>query len=164
MIRTMSTGPILIDTGARVLPEWIDYNGHMNVAYYQLAFDQAVDVLFDGLGMDAAYRAASGQSTFALEAHICYLREVKEGDPLRFTMQLLDFDAKRIHLFSSLLHATDHFTAATYEVLSLHVSLEKRKAAVFPDTIRQQLGKVLGDHRVLPRPEQAGRVIGIRRG
>lgn len=164
MIRTMSTGPILIDTGARVLPEWIDYNGHMNVAYYQLAFDRAVDVLFDGFGLDAAYRAATGQSTFALEAHICYLREVKTGDPLRFTMQLLDFDAKRLHLFSSLQHATDHFTAATYEVLSLHVSLEKRKAAVFPDVIQQQLGKVLDAHRPLPRPEQAGRIIGIRRG
>ena len=160
----MSTGPILIDTGARVLPEWIDYNGHMNMAYYQLAFDRAVDVLFDGFGMDAAYRAATGYSTFALEAHVCYLREVKEDDPLRFTMQLLDFDAKRIHLFSTLQHATGHFTAATYETLSLHVSLERRKAAPFPEPVQQHLGKVLDAQRALPRPEQAGRVIGIRHG
>lgn len=160
----MSTGPILIDTGERVRPEWIDYNGHMNVAYYQLAFDQAVDVLFDGFGLDAAYRAATGHSTFALEAHVCYLREVKQGDPLRFTMQLLDFDAKRLHLFSTMQHATDHFVAATYEVMSLHVSLEKRKAAPFPDAIQRHLTQVLEAHRTLPRPEQAGRVIGIRRG
>jgi len=160
----MTKDPIVIDTGARVLPQWIDYNGHMNVAFYQLAFDRAVDVLFDGFGMDAAYRAATGHSTFALEAHVCYLREMREGDPLRFTMQLLDFDAKRLHLFSTMEHAAAGFTAATYETISLHVSLDQRKAAPFPDTVRQRLEQVLAAHRTLPRPQEAGRAIGIRRG
>ncbi len=67
-----------------VRPEWIDYNGHMNVAYYVLAFDLATDSFFDFLGLDEAYRETSGNSTFAVEAHITYQRELAEGDPLRF--------------------------------------------------------------------------------
>src|SRR3546814_11135356 len=68
---------------AVVLPEWIDYNGHMNVDYYLLAFDQATDLFFDHLGLGAAHRAATGGSTFAGDIHLTYRRELREGDPLR---------------------------------------------------------------------------------
>src|SRR3546814_15260526 len=70
---------------AVVLPEWIDYNGHMNVDYYLLAFDQATDLFFDHLGLGAAHRAATGGSTFAGDIHLTYRRELREGDPLRVT-------------------------------------------------------------------------------
>ena len=76
---------------------WLDDNGHMNVAYYVLAFDHACDDFLDTIGMTDAYRARSGGTTFAAELHITYQREVVAGDPLRFTSQLLGCEEKRIH-------------------------------------------------------------------
>ena len=75
-----------------VLPEWIDYNGHMNVAYYVLAFDHATDAFLDYLGLDHAYKARANVTTFVADMNVTYVREVVEGDPLRFTTQLLEHD------------------------------------------------------------------------
>ena len=74
----------------RVRKEWIDYNGHMNVGYYHVAFDTAADLFFDFLGLTAAFRALHGASTFALESHLNVLREVKEGDWLQFEARLIE--------------------------------------------------------------------------
>ncbi len=79
---------------APVEAAWIDYNGHMNVAYYVLMFDRATDTLLDRLGLGAAYRRRTNHSIYVLEAHITYEREVKEGDVLRFTSQLVDADER----------------------------------------------------------------------
>ncbi|MEK9723750.1 MAG: thioesterase family protein, partial [Rhodospirillaceae bacterium] len=78
-----------------VRPDWVDYNGHMNVAYYVLVFDHATDVLLDHIGLDAAHRTATGNSVFVAEAHVTYDQEVMEGAALRVTTQVLDTDAKR---------------------------------------------------------------------
>src|SRR6185312_10752973 len=102
---------------------WIDYNGHMNVAYYMLMFDRATDVLFDRLGLGAAYRQRTSHTLFVLEAHITYEREVKEGDMLRIATQLIDADAKRLHLFHTMYHEAEGYRAATNELLTLHVDL-----------------------------------------
>ena len=85
--------PTVIDSGETVRREWIDHNGHMNVAYYLLAFDQALDRLYDHIGIGTDYRKQTDCSTMTLESHLNYLREVTFGDPLRFTFQLLDYDA-----------------------------------------------------------------------
>src|SRR5690606_22498874 len=110
-----------------VHPDWIDFNGHMNVAYYVLAFDRATDKFFDWLGLDEAYRQATNRSTFALEQHILYLREVRLGDPLRFTTQLIDHDAKRIHYFHRMYHDREGYLAATTEIISMHIDLGRRR-------------------------------------
>jgi acyl-CoA thioester hydrolase len=144
----------------QVHPEWIDYNGHMNVAYYVLAFDHATDVFFDFLGLDEDYRMTSGNSTFAVEAHVTYQREVAEGDELRFTTQLLGFDAKRIHFIHHMYHADQGYLAATAEWLSLHVDLEQRRVAAMPEAIAERLAEVHTAHGALPVPAEVGRVIG----
>lgn len=148
---------------ARVLPEWIDYNGHMNMAFYNLAFDQALDAAYDALGMGEGYLAASGCSHFTLEAHVTYLREVAKGDPLRIDWQLLDCDAKRLHFFETMRHAQEGWLAATSEQIAIHVDMGSRRSAPFPDAIRQRLEAALAAHAALPRPPQAGHVIGIPR-
>ncbi len=142
-----------------VRPEWIDYNGHMNVAYYVLAFDHACDAFLDYVGMDEAYRASTGGSTFAVECHVTYQREVGEGDALRFSIQLLGYDEKRIHFFVRMFHADDGFLAATTEWLSLHVDLPARRAAAMPTEIASRLAEIYAVHRDLPPPPEAGRVI-----
>lgn len=144
---------------AVVLPDWIDHNGHMNVAYYLLAFDQATDLFFDHLGLDAAHREAAGGSTFAGDIHLTYQRELRQGDRLRITSQLLGFDDKRLRFFQRMYHAEEGFLAATMEGLTLYVDLARRKVAPFPADILERLAIVFAAHRDLPVPPEAGRVI-----
>ena len=153
-----TAAPLELHRG-RVLPEWIDYNGHMNVAFYILAFDHATDAFFDYLGLDSVYRERTGQSTFAVEGHVTYQREVMEGDPLRFTTQLLGYDDKRLHFLHHMFHADEGFLAATVEWLSLHVDLERRRVAPMPPVIREALAQVWASHRSLPVPDVVGKVI-----
>ena len=145
----------------RVRPEWLDYNGHMNVAYYVLAFDHACDDFLDCLGMTDSYRARSGGSTFAAEMHITYQREVLAGDPLRFTAHLLDFDEKRLHFMLHMYHAEKGYLSATSEWMSLYVDLASRRVAAMPGEITARLSAIHAAHRELPRPPEAGRVMSL---
>ncbi|MHA1600777.1 MAG: thioesterase family protein [Alphaproteobacteria bacterium] len=146
-----------------VRPEWIDYNGHMNVAYYLLAFDGAADAFFDAIGINEAYRRTARSTTFAAECHITYQREVVAGDPLRFTVQIIGFDEKRIHFLQSMIHADQGYVAATSEWMSLHVDLDSRRVAPMPKAILDRLEKIHAVHQHLPRPPEVGRSIGLRR-
>lgn len=163
MTIVLEPGKRLVVKRATVRPEWIDYNGHMNVAYYVLAFDQAVDDFFDWLGLDAAYRARTGFTTFALEAHIVYLREVKRDDPLRFEIQMLDLDDRFFHYVSLMIHDREGWVAATSEWVSAGAQLATRRLARFEPEVRARFQATLDAHRGLPRPEQVGRVMGLRK-
>jgi len=147
-----------------VQPEWIDENGHLNMGYYVVVFDRATDAFLDHIGLTREYKADHEVTTFSLESHVTYLRELHEGDPLRFETQLLAFDAKRIHYFHRMLHAEQRFLAATNELMSLHVSQATRRAAPLADSIRERLTRLLALHASLPRPAQAGRRIGLEAG
>lgn len=145
-----------------VRPEWIDYNGHMNVGYYHVVFDLATDRFTEFLGLTPEFRQRHGLTTFALEAHLNFLREVKSGDPLRFESRLLDFDAKRIHCYHEMLHATEGYLAASMETLSSVVSMATRRTATMPDNLRERMAAVKAAHAALPRPWQIGHVISAR--
>jgi acyl-CoA thioester hydrolase len=144
----------------KVEPAWIDYNGHLNMAYYNVLFDRAVDEAFTLLGCGADY-VKSGFSTFTAEAHVRYLRELQEGTPVRVTIQLLDYDAKRLHFFEQLFHAEEGWVSATSENLTLHVDMMQKKVAPFPADVTRRLAAMKASHNQLPRPEAAGRRIGI---
>ena len=151
---------------AKVLPAWIDYNGHMNVGYYHVIFDIASDSFFEYLGFTPEFRKAHNATTFALEAHLNFLREVKEGDPLRFEARLLDFDAKRIHFYQEMFHAEEGYLAASMESLSAHISQASRKVAAMPGSLQDRLATIKAAHSRLERPWQVGHVIqaaGLRR-
>jgi acyl-CoA thioester hydrolase len=155
--------PLCLHRG-RIRAEWIDYNGHMNVAYYVLVFDQGTDALLDYLGMDAAYRERTGYSTYVLESHITYERELKEGEAYRVTTQLLDADAKRLHYFEQLYREADDSLCATTEIMLIHMDMATVRSTPMPESIHQRVTSLRRAHAELPRPPQAGRVIGIRAG
>src|SRR3546814_458237 len=111
------------------------------------------------LGLGAAHRAATGGSTFAGDIHLTYRRELREGDPLRVTSQLLGFDEKRLRFFQHMYHAEEGFLAATMESLGLYVDLARRRVAPFPAAIRERLAAVFAADRDLPLPPEAGRTI-----
>jgi acyl-CoA thioester hydrolase len=145
----------------RVDPGWIDYNGHLNMAYYNVLFDRAVDEAYELLGCGPDYLRQSQHSTFTAETHIRYLRELHAGDPVRVTFQLLDYDAKRIHYFEELRHAEAGWLSATSENMTLHVDMQRKKAAPFPDAIMARLARMKAAHAHLPVPEGAGRRIAM---
>ena len=147
-----------------VRPEWIDHNGHMNVGYYGVVFDHATDAWLSHLGLDPEHRRVHRVTTFSLEAHFTYQREVVEGDRLRFTTQLLAHDAKRIHYFHRMLRESDGVLAATNEIMSLHVSEDTRRGAPMHAAVLQRIAVVDALHARLPAPAEAARVIGLRSG
>lgn len=144
-------------------PGWIDYNGHMNLAYYVLAFDHATDEFFDYIGLGVAYLEANNCSTFTLEAHVTYERELMAGDRMRFETQLLDHDAKRLHYMHMMYHAEEGYLASTNELISLHVDMTARRSSAMPRSVIDRLDQVAAAHRALRRPTQAGRVISLGR-
>ena len=147
----------------RVEPQWIDYNGHLNVAYYNVLFDRAVDEAYELLGIGPDYLKQHRHSTMVAEVHVRYLRELHEGDPVRVTVQLLDYDAKRFHVFEQLFHAVEGWVSATSESMTLHVDMTAKKVAAFPPTVVGALARMKAAPSQLPRPEAAGRRIAMPR-
>ncbi len=147
---------------AVVKPEWIDENGHMNMGYYVVVFDKATDEWLDYIGLDLAFKEANDVTTFSVESHVTYQREIGEGDPLRFTTQLFGFDAKRIHYAHEMYHAEEGFLASTNELMSFHVSNETRRSAPMAPEIQARLAEIQTAHEKLPIPSYVGRVIGLK--
>lgn len=143
-----------------VRPEWIDYNGHLNMAYYNVLFDHAVDHAFQLLGCGPDYVKERGMSFFTVEAHVCYLRELKAGDITRVQLQLLGHDAKRVRLYQELFHE-DGWLSATSESLLLHIDMSGPKAAPFPPDILAAVEALAAAQAALPAPERAGRSISL---
>jgi acyl-CoA thioester hydrolase len=148
-------------TNGAVQPEWIDINGHMNVAYYVLAFDKAVDDLWSQLGITDEYIRSGAGTTFAVECHVTYRRELREGDPYVITSEILAYDEKRIHQFQRMYHADGHFLSATAEWMNLHVDLGTRRVSPWPDFVLLALAELSGRQADARLPEEAGKKMGI---
>jgi acyl-CoA thioester hydrolase len=146
----------------RVREEWTDYNGHLNMAYYQVLFDRGCDEVFDHLGIGAAYAHSRRLTIYTAETHVCYLRELHAGATVRCSFRLLDYDEKRLHAFQEMHHA-DGWLAATCELLSLHVDMSGPTVVAFPADIMPGIQALAAAHAGLAWPERAGRVIAIKR-
>lgn len=145
-----------------VEPGWIDYNGHLNMAYYNVLFDRAVDEVYELLALGLDYVKTHAHSTFTAEVHLRYLRELHAGDPVRVTFQLLDFDAKRMHYFEALRHAEQGWLSATSENMALNVDMVAKKVGPFPDHVMERLAQMKAAHDKLPLPDGVGRRIEMK--
>ena len=127
----MTARPALVT----VRPEWVDHYGHMNLAYYVLAFDAATDALWPALRLGPAFRDR-GLGTLAAENWVAYLREVREGDPLAAESEVIAHDAKRLLLRHRLFHAAEGWESARCELLFLCVDLGRRRVTGWPEDVR----------------------------
>lgn len=150
-----------VSSTMRVEPAWIDYNGHMNMAYYHVLFDRALDEGFSLLGLGQEYVEERKASFFTAEIHTLYKRELKVRDQVRVTLQLVDYDEKRVHYYMEIRHATEGWVAASMEGLSLHMDMETRKVSPFPEDIAANLAVMKAAHARLAKPQALGRIIGI---
>ena len=146
-----------------VKPQWIDHNGHMNSAYYVLAFDEAGTSLFRYFGLSDEYRQKKRRGIFVGDYHIHYSREVVVGDPLRFTHLIIDYDDKKVHYWQEMFHAEKGYLAAQCEAIMLHVNLNTRKVTPFPNNILDKIRKTFEAHSTTPNPGNLGRIIQIKR-
>lgn len=153
---------MLCETNLEVLPEWTDQNGHMNVAYYVLAFDRATDALYDRAGIGWSYLEREQRSLFTLSMNVDFLGEVFAGDTVRIVSRLLDFDHKRIHYVHEMLRSTKPYLAATNELLAMHVNMATRRSEPFSPETQEELARMKAAHSALPLPTQVGRKLGIR--
>jgi acyl-CoA thioester hydrolase len=157
----MSEAAPLLLHSAVVLPEWVDYNGHMSEAYYVLVFGHATDAFMDLVGIGDAVRRASRTSLFTVECHIRYLREAHEGAALNVATRLLGHDAKRVHLHHEMLREADRTLLATSELMLLHVDQAAGRAAPMPAQPLARLADIAADHDGLARPAHIGRAISM---
>jgi acyl-CoA thioester hydrolase len=144
-----------------VRPEWIDYNGHLNMAYYQVLFDMAVDEAFGLVGLGPDYVQDRNASFFLVESRIRYRRELKLGDPVRVTLQLMGYDDKRLHYCMEVRHAEKGWLAAACENISINVDMNRRRAAPFPPDVVANLKVMRTAHADLPRPEGLGEGVSM---
>ena len=159
MCRPMST-PV-IEQSAVVLPEWIDSNGHLNLAYYVVIFDLATDALYDALGIGTAYRKATGYSCFTAETHTIYEREVHVGDKVLVKAWLLGADAKRVHYLHEMFHVDSGERSAVQELMALHIDMGIRRVAPFPADRQAALAEAVRRYAPSTPPKGAGRRIAI---
>jgi len=110
-----------------IIPDWTDYNGHMNLAFYIHLFDQGWDLLLDKFQMGGESAKIEKRSTFAVESHTKYIKEVKQGDEVDINLLFLDHDLKRMIYQLEIFSKTGNYRAATTEVCSLYVNLETRR-------------------------------------
>lgn len=144
-----------------VLPEWIDNNGHMNLAYYLMAFDKALDDFTDAIGFTRAYRAEHQSGIFVVETHLTYGQELLEGEAFRVETRVLGIDGKKLHLFERMERASDGAQAATCEMMILHMDMQSRRSAPFPAPILAGLMELEQKAAERPLPPEVGRFIGI---
>jgi acyl-CoA thioester hydrolase len=145
----------------QIEPSWIDYNGHLNMAYYNVMFDRAIDELWLTLGIGPGYMKQRHASTFTAECHVRYLREIHLGDPVQVSILLVAADEKRLHTFEELRHASEGWLSATSENMTVHIDMTARKTAPFPSDIRTRIDALIKAHSGIVRPEGIGRKIAM---
>ena len=116
----------------KIVKDWTDYNGHMNVAYYVLIFDiYGGEKLMSDFKMGEHSAKTTNKSTMVVESHITYNQEVKEGEEVDVNLTYFDHDKKRLQYKLEMIHKSKKYVASTIEVLALYVDLQQRKVSEF---------------------------------
>ncbi|NJM92412.1 MAG: thioesterase [Rhodospirillaceae bacterium] len=149
----------------RVRPDWVDYNHHLNDGYYLVIMSLGTDAFQDMIGMSDAERRATKTTIYTLEAHVNYLREIKEGEEVEVRTQLIGFDQKRFQLFHTLHTARlGEEVAATSEFMLVNIDTSgEPKSAPFRPEVAAKLAEVMEAHKALPLPPNSGRAIALPR-
>ena len=147
-----------------VLGEWIDYNGHMNVAYYTLAFDKALDFFFeDVLNIGPSFVEKNKEGPFALKASYNYFSELLESESFFVDISILDFDSKRVHVFGEMRKDKSLELSAVFETVLMNMDLSARKVKQYPDRVLKlfELFKSSLDQNKIP--SEIGRKITLKK-
>ena len=124
-------------TTKKIIKEWTDYNGHMNLSYYILVFDIGAEVILSKFKMGEHSAKTTKKSTMVVETYTTYNQEVKEGDEVDVFISYFDHDNKRLHYKLEMFDRAKNTLSATTEILALYIDLNIRKVAEFePEKIK----------------------------
>ena len=131
-----------------VKQEWVDYNDHMNMAYYVLIFDQALEVALEKFNMGESAAKDLNRSTMVVETNTKYLSEVKQGDEIDINMTYFDHDKKRLHIKMEMIEKSKKKISATTEWISLYIDLSQRKVTEFEEDKLKLMDKFIKDNKI----------------
>jgi acyl-CoA thioester hydrolase len=144
-------------------PAWIDYNGHMNDAYYALVFSRTGDRLLEAIGLETQGRDRSSRTIYTTTLTIHYHHEVTQGDALSVDARLLEHDAKRLRIWFEMRNAEGSVVATSEQVyLCIDQSGEKPRAAAFLPEQQEVIAAIAAATADLPWPKAAGRGISLK--
>lgn len=115
----------------KIIKDWIDYNGHMNLSYYILVFDMGAEVILSKFEMGEHSAKTTKKSTMVVETRTNYLKEVKENEEVIISLSYFDHDKKRLHYKLEMHEKSTNNLSATTEVLALYMNLNERKVSEF---------------------------------
>ena len=115
----------------KILNKWVDYNNHLNMAYYVLIFDEAWEVMLEQFKMGSHSAETTNRSTMVVETNTQYISEVKENDEVDLMLTFFDHDKKRLHLKLEMIEKKTQKLSATMEWISLYIDLDIRKVTEF---------------------------------
>ena len=132
----------------KVIKDWIDYNDHMNVAFYILIFDKyGSDTLNDLFLMGEDSAKKTKKSTMIVESFITYNRELILNDEVDINCTYFNHDDKRLHYKMEIIHKEKKYLASTIEILALYVDLDKRKVADFEEEKIKIMDKFIKENK-----------------
>ena len=131
-----------------VKQEGVDYNDHMNMAYYVLIFDQALEVVLEKLKMGESSAKDINRSTMVVETNTKYLSEVKQGAEIDIHMTYFDHDKKRLHIKMEMIEKSKKKISATIEWISLYIDLSQRKVTEFEEEKLKLMDKFIKDNKI----------------
>ncbi len=147
-----------------VKPEWLDYNGHMNMGFYLVAFDfHATDPFYEWIGLGEDYIDA-GMSVFTISTKCDYFAEGFEGDEMVMTTRLVATDHRRIHYAHTMWRDEDNgkrTRVALNECIGINVDMGRRKSASFPDRMQERLEALVAHQADDPLPREVGRSLSL---
>ena len=121
---------LLLST-TKIINDWTDYNGHMNLAFYILVFDKGAEIILSKFMMGEQSAKTTKKSTMAVESHTTYNNEVKENEEVDVCLSYFNHDKKRLHYKLEMYEKSKNVLSATTEVLSLYIDLNIRKVTEF---------------------------------
>ena len=121
----------LLLSNTKIINDWTDYNGHMNLAFYILVFDKGAEEILSKFKMGEQSAKTTKKSTMAVESHTTYNNEVKENEEVDVYLSYFNHDKKRLHYKLEMYEKNKNILSATTEVLSLYIDLNIRKVAEF---------------------------------
>ena len=147
-----------------VLNEWLDYNGHMNVAYYTLAFDKSLDIfLEDLLGIGESHAYKNNQGPFVVQAHYHYLNEMRLNEKFHVRLFVVDCDKNKMHLCMEIYSLSQEKVIAVVEQVLINVNLKLRKSEPYPPWAIEKLIKLKNTHKNASLPSAFGKSIGLKK-
>lgn len=147
----------------KVQPDWIDYNGHLNDAYYVVAFSRGLDGFMEAIGLNAEFREKQQVSMFTLQCMTHYFKEIDEGEAFTITCQLIDHDHNKVHLYLQMWHQETCEEHAAFEALMLHMNMRQRRSAPWLAETEEKVIAQFTQDQKRPQPDKVGASIGIRR-